>query len=369
MTDPAVGDRPRPLDGEPLPEPRRLDLRTFAVTGLFVIAATWAIGVAEPVLLPLVGAILLSFVFSPLVEALTRLLVPRAVSAAMVVLVLLAALAFGARQLAAPAADWIEKAPTTFRQLEDELRGLKRQVEKVSAATGEVEDLTRIGAEPPAVSVAPAEPTLGERLLAAGQELATTGSLTLVLLFFILAADDLFLRKLIELMPSLREKRMSVEAVRAIQRDISRYLGTITAINVLLGVAVGVSMQLLELPSPILWGVLATLLNFIPYLGALIGIALVAVAGIITFDGWIAQLSPALVYSALTAIEGYVLTPLALSRSLTLNPIAILIAVMFWGWLWGIPGALVGVPLLACMKIVFSRFQILVPVAEFLEGG
>jgi len=156
--------------------------------------------------------------------------------------------------------------------------------------------------------------------------------------------------------------------VRTIQLDISRYLGAITLINVGLGVAVGAAMHWLELPNAALWGAMAALLNFVPYLGAVVGITVVAVAGIVTFDGWWAGLAPALVYLALTGLEGYVLTPLVLSKRLTLNPLAILVAVVFWGWLWGIPGALVAVPLLACMKIVFSRFQVLVSLAEFLEG-
>lgn len=355
----AEPEQPEPLAGSP-------DLRTVAVTGLFVLALIWAIGVARPVLLPLVAAGLLSFLLSPLVRGLARLHVPRAASAGVVVVLLVAAVGFGIQQLAGPAAGWLEKAPTTFRHLERKLGGVRTQMEKVSAATEQVEDLTRMGEEKPAPSAETS--SLVQRLVRGGMDIVVTAFLSAILLFFILCSDDLFLRKLVQSMPRLREKRQSVEAVRTIQLDISRYLGAITLINVGLGVAVGAAMHWLELPNAALWGAMAALLNFVPYLGAVVGITVVAVAGIVTFDGWWAGLAPALVYLALTGLEGYVLTPLVLSKRLTLNPLAILVAVVFWGWLWGIPGALVAVPLLACMKIVFSRFQVLVSLAEFLEG-
>lgn len=354
--------------GDPEPLPGSPDLRTVAVTGIFVLVVIWAIHVARPVLLPLVAAGLLSFLLSPLVRGLARLHVPRAASAGAVVVLLLAALGFGIQQLAGPAAGWLEQAPTTFRQLERELRGVRTQVQKVSAATEQVEELTRMGEEKPAAGGESSTPSLVQRLLRGGREVAVTTFLTVILLFFILSSDDLFLRKLVQSMPRLREKRLSVEAVRAIQRDISRYLAAITLINLTLGVAVALAMHWLELPNPALWGAMAALLNFVPYLGAVVGVVMVAAAGIVTFDGWWAGLTPALVYLALNGLEGYVLTPLALSKRLTLNPLAILVAVVFWGWLWGIPGALLAVPLLACMKILFNRFQVLVPLAEFLEG-
>lgn len=354
-------EEPEPLAGSP-------DLRTVAVTGLFVLALIWAIGVARPVLLPLVAAGLLSFLFSPLVRGLARLHVPRAVSAGVVVVLLVAVLGFGIQQLAGPAAGWLEEAPSTFRQLERKLGGVRTQMQKVSAATEQVEELTRMGEETPAPSAERPTSSLVQRLARGGMDIVVTAFLSAILLFFILSSDDLFLRKLVQSMPRRREKRLSVETVRAIQLDISRYLGAITLINVGLGLAVAAAMHWLELPNAALWGAMAALLNFVPYLGAVVGIAVVAVAGIVTFDGWWAGLAPALVYLALTGLEGYVLTPLVLSKRLTLNPLAILVAVVFWGWLWGIPGALVAVPLLACMKIVFSRFQVLVSLAEFLEG-
>ncbi|MEZ5330667.1 MAG: AI-2E family transporter [Thermoanaerobaculia bacterium] len=353
---------------EPDPVPGTVDLRTLSITGLFVLALVWAVDVARPILLPVVAAALLSALFAPLVRGLARWHLPRSLTAGAIVLLLAGGLVFGIQQLGDPASEWLEKAPTTFRQLERELRDVKSQVEKVSDATEQVEELTRVGADKPAASAEPSQPSLAQRLLRGGWRLIVSIFLTFILLFFILSSDDLFLRKLVQSMPRLREKRLSVEAVRTIQRDISRYLATITLINAALGGAVALAMWWLELPNPTLWGAMAMLFNFVPYLGAVVGVSIVAVAGIVTFDGWWASLTPALVYLALTSLEGYVLTPLALSRRLTLNPLAILLAVVFWGWLWGVPGALVAVPLLACLKILFNRFQVLVPLAEFLEG-
>lgn len=372
MADPHEPTADTDAEGEPevpAPLPGSLDLRTVATAGLFVLASIWAVDVARPVLLPLVAASLLAALFSPVVRGLARLHVPRPLGAALVVACLIGALGLGVQQLADPAADWLDKAPTTFRQLERELRGVKSQVEKVSNATEQVEELTRVGKEKPAAVAERSRSSLAQRLLRGGWKLVVAVFLTFILLLFILSSDDLFLRKLVQSMPRLREKRLSVEVVRTIQRDISRYLATITLINIALGAAVGAAMWWLKLPNPVLWGVMATLLNFVPYLGAVVGVGVVAVAGIVTFDGWWASLTPALVYLALTGVEGYLLTPLALSKRLTLNPLAILLAVVFWAWLWGVPGALVAVPLLACLKISFNRFQVLVPLAEFLEGG
>lgn len=352
----------------PEPVPGKVDLRTVSLTGLFVLALIWAVDVSRPVLLPVVAASLLSALFAPLVRGPARWRVPRSLSAGAIVLLLAGGLVVGIQQLSDPVASWLEKAPTTFRQLERELRDVKSQVEKVSDATEQVEELTRVGSEKPAPTSDSSKPSLAQRLLRGGWRLAVAVFLTFILLFFILSSDDLFLRKLVQSMPRLREKRLSVEAVRTIQRDISRYLTTITLINAALGAAVALAMWWLELPNPTLWGVMAALLNFVPYIGAVVGVAVVAIAGLVTFDGWWVSLTPALVYLALTGLEGYVLTPLALSRRLTLNPLAILLAVVFWGWLWGVPGALVAVPLLACLKILFNRFQVLVPLAEFLEG-
>ncbi len=174
----------------------------------------------------------------------------------------------------------------------------------------------------------------------------------LVLLYFLLASGDLFLRKLIRVLTTLEDKKRAVEIARRLQEDISLYLLTITLINLGLGVAEGIAMHLLGMPNPLLWGVIAAILNFIPYLGAMVGMAVIAAVAALTFQTPGQILLPPLVYFLLTAAEGYLITPHIIGRRLTLNPVMILLGLIFWGWMWGIVGAIVAVPLLVSFKIL-----------------
>jgi predicted PurR-regulated permease PerM len=133
-------------------------------------------------------------------------------------------------------------------------------------------------------------------------------------------------------------------------------------------VAVGTGMFLIGMPNPVLWGVIAALLNFIPYIGALLGVALVALIAFVTFDTiWMALLAP-FIYLTCTTIEGQIVTPLILGRRLEMNTVAIFLAIAFWGWLWGIAGALIAVPLLVTVKVFADHVEGLAALGEFLAA-
>ena len=206
-------------------------------------------------------------------------------------------------------------------------------------------------------------------LLRRGSEAVAGIAVVLVLLYFLLASGDLFLRKLIRTLPTLEDKKRAVDIARQLESDLSAYLSTVTLINLGLGVAVGVAMYLLGLPNPVLWGGLATILNFVPYLGAIVGILVIGLVAALTFDGVGQMLLPPLVYFLLTACEGYFVTPMILGRRLTLNPVMILLSLLFWGWLWGIAGAVLAVPMLAVVKILCDHLEPLHPLGEFLAAG
>jgi predicted PurR-regulated permease PerM len=191
---------------------------------------------------------------------------------------------------------------------------------------------------------------------------------TVVLLFFMLAAGDLFMQKLVKVLPTLHDKRKAVEIAHEVQHSLSAFLFTITLINAVLGVAVGFAAFLVGLPNPVLWGVLAGALNFIPYFGPITGVAVLLVAGFITFDSPLRALLPSVIYLGLHGVEANFITPLILGRRLTLNPLVIFISLMFWTWLWGIPGALLSIPMLMMFKILCDHFKPLAPVGEFLSG-
>lgn len=190
-----------------------------------------------------------------------------------------------------------------------------------------------------------------------------------IFLFLLLASGDSLLRKVVRILPRLKDKKTAVEVVRQMEADISTYLITITLINLTLGAIVGSGIALFGLPNPLLWGVMAALLNFIPYLGALVGLTAVALLGLMTYDQMIAIWLPIAFYFTATTLEAYIFTPLILGRRLTLNPIVIFISLLLWGWIWGIGGALMAVPILAVTKIVCDHVEPLAFLGELIGDG
>lgn len=200
-----------------------------------------------------------------------------------------------------------------------------------------------------------------------GAALATI-AVTLVLLYFLLASGDTYLNKIVEMVPTFRGKRDAVEVARAIEWGVSSYLFTITIINACLGVVEGFAMWLLGVPNPALWGFMAAILNYIPFLGPLIGTVVVGLVALAEFDTIGAASVVPLVYLGITTIEGNFITPAIFGRSMSLNPVMVIVSLTFWGWIWGIGGALLAVPFLAAAKIACDRLERLAPVGRFLGG-
>lgn len=346
---------------------RRPDARRFALLSLLLLASLYTLYFARPVLLPIVLAILLSFVLDPIVGLLERLRLPRAIAAGLVLLGLVGATGYGVYRLSGPAEEWIEQAPKNFQELEEKLRSIKAPVEEMGRATEEVERIAQIGEDgdrPTEVRVR--ERSLGEHLFDRVRKFFSDGVVTLVLLFFLLASGDLFLRKLARVLPTLRAKKRAVSVARHVRSDISTFLLTMSAINLGLALSVGLAMWALGMPNPVLWGVMAGVLNFIPYLGPLVGVVIVALVSLLTFDTIGRAAFAPLAYLALNTIEGSLVTPAIMGRQLSLNPVAIFISLIFWGWIWGIPGALMAVPLVVTMKIVCDHYEPLSAFGEFL---
>jgi predicted PurR-regulated permease PerM len=205
-------------------------------------------------------------------------------------------------------------------------------------------------------------------LLASTSEVLAGIGVVLVLAYFLLASGDLFLRKCMNVLHTKRDRQLLLKMARELQDSISGYLLTVSLINAGLGVAVAVVMALYGLPNALLWGAIATVFNFVPYIGASVGIGCVAAASLITFDTLGHALAPPATYLALTTVEAYLVTPAVLSHRFTLNPVVVLIALLFWGWLWGIPGALIAVPILMTAKIVCDYVPSLATFGEFLSN-
>ncbi len=341
-------------------------LPSIALKGLFVLAIFYTLKLASSFFVPLVLAILLKFLFASVIRGMGRFHVPPPVGAAIVVLGLLSALGFSVYQLAAPAGEWMAKLPQTARQIEGKLQVFKKSVQEVAKAGEEVDRLTNLSGPERIQRVEVRKPSLGETLLAPTQDFLVSGGVLIILLFFLLASEDLFLRKVIAVFPHLREKKIAVEITRQIELDVSGYLLAITVNNALFGTAVGIAMFFLGLPNPVLWGVMAGLLHYVPFLGALMGISIVTLVALVTLESTSTILLVPTIYFALNLLEEYVVLPVVIGRRLMLNSVIVLLWLVFWAWLWGVPGALMAVPLLAIVKIVADHLEPLASLAEFI---
>jgi predicted PurR-regulated permease PerM len=341
-----------------------------AVKGLFILALFYTFYFARSFLLPIVLAVLLSLILYPAVRWLKRIAIPEPMGAAIVVLTLSGVLGTALYQLFEPASDWLAKMPRITEQIERKLWNVRKSMQEVSKAAQKVEALTNVDGQaaqrqPQVVS---REPSLMSRVMTGTQNMLIATGATLVLLFFLLASGDLFMRKLVRVLPTLTDKKKAVGLARTIQSAMAQYLFTITCINVGLGVATALLMQLLGMPNPLLWGVMVALFNFIPYVGAAVSGIILTIVAFVTFSDLNDILLVPLLYFALETIEGQFITPYLTGRSLTLNPVMIFVSMLLWAWLWGVVGALMAVPILMTLKIFCDHIDSLQGVGEFVSG-
>jgi predicted PurR-regulated permease PerM len=355
---PGSGDNPVPT--------ARPDFRTTGIVGLFVLGLLYTMYFARGFLLPIAIAVILNLLLSPVVRGLKRLRVPEPIGAALVVVSLIGTLGFGVYALALPAQQWLARGPESLDRLQGKLAELRRPVEAVSRTAERVERAAKSNDGPAPTEVVVRGPSLSARLLGVTQDVLTGTLSVVLLLYFLLAAGDLFLSKLVRVLPQFGDKKKAVTIIKETEVSISRYLGTIALVNIVQGVATGLAMWAIGLPNPALWGVLAAVAEFVPYVGSLAMLAVLGLVGMMTFDSLgHAAVAPA-VYVVLNLLQSNVLTPLALGRRLALNPVAIFVGLAFWVWVWGLPGAFLAVPIIATLKICCDHIEFLAPVGEFL---
>jgi predicted PurR-regulated permease PerM len=353
---------------EPAPRPRRPPTaRVPALSWLLALAVFYTLYLAAEVILPLLVALVLAMVLAPPMLRLRRWGVPRLAAAALITAALVGALAWGVEMLAAPASDWIGRAPQLVRQLEGKLRPVKEPVEQVQRATEQVERLAS-GSTSGAVTVRPAS-GLGSQAVVGAGTLMAQAVVVVVVLFFLLASGDRLMRQAARLPRTAEQRRRLITVARRIKQDVAAYLGTITLINAALGLVAGLAMWALGMPNPALWGVLAGLLNYVPYAGALATMVVVGTVGLLSFDElWRGLLAPAVIL-ALHVIESDVVTPWLVGRRLTLPALMVFLSLTIWTWMWGIAGAMLAVPLLVVLKVAADHVPLLRPLAPFLRGN
>ena len=334
---------------------------------LLVLAVVYTLWIARPVLLPVAIALLLALVLRPAVTGLRKLWVPKPIGAALLLLAVVAGFGFATWNLREPAAGWIEEAPRSLARMERKLGELRQPMEKVTEAAEKVEEIAA-GDEGGTRQVQIQEPGVVQTALSGLWHFGAALLVTLVLVYLLLVYDDVLLGRVVTVLPRLRDKRRAVLIARELEQQMSRYLLTVTLINVAEGVAVGTAMQLLGMPNPWLWGAMAAVVNFVPYLGALVGIGVVAVVAVLSLEplGY-ALLAPAS-YAAINFVEGMVIAPIVLGRRFELKPVVVFVWLFVWGWIWGIGGALLAVPMLAMVKIVADRVPSLANLGELLGG-
>jgi predicted PurR-regulated permease PerM len=300
------------------------------------------------------------------VRAFRRRGLPEPVTAVILVAVFATLIALGSYTLSAPVAQWVRDAPSIGLQLRGKLSGLLEPVRKLRQAEEQVSDATGQGADPGVQEVVVKEPGLLSQVARSAPNLLGSITLTLVLLMFLLASGDLYYVKLVRVLPTLTDKKRGLRIAREIEREVSRYLLTISAINIGLGLVIAILFFWIGMPNPAVWGVAAAALNFIPYIGALFGVAMVAAVSVLSFPNLGEGLVAPAIYLACTALEGQFLTPALVGRRMQINAVSVLLAVAFWGWMWGIFGIFIAVPVLIVIKIFAGHVDGLGGLYEFL---
>jgi predicted PurR-regulated permease PerM len=343
----------------PLPQ----DLKTLLLLGIFTLLFFYALYLLGEVVVPIIVAFMLSMALHPAMDFLARLHIPK-FAAGLVIVLMGAGFLFGtAYVLSGPTSAWLAKAPESLTQLQIRLADLIKITDKIQKAGQEVE---KINADSKTQEVSVKGPPLSNFLFSGTRAVITGLLTTAVLLFFLLISGDQFLRRLIEILPTMSNKKQAVTISKEIQQTVSGYLATIALMNMAVGILTGIAAYFCGLSDPIMWGTVAFLLNFAPYIGPLVGVGIFVLVGLLTFDSLWHAFLPAGLYLAIHIAEGEGITPILLARRFTLNPVLVIISLIFWYWMWGVAGAILAVPMLATLKLVCDRIEPLMALGHFL---
>lgn len=343
---------------------------SWAIIGIFFILLFGGLYLTASFVLPVIIALLFALVMSPVVRFLRRRLkIWEPISAFVLVIGTTMTLISGFYMLSDPIAKIVNDAPRYAAAVDAEMRTVKNRLERLRSAQENVEKTAKSAAGGAADNeVVVKNPGLVDNATTAVPQMVASVGFTLVFLFFLLASGDLFYQKLIRSMPTLADKKRALHIAHDIERELSRYLFTITMINASLGIAVGTLLWWVDMPTPVVFGALAMLLNFIPYIGALIGMAIVGVIALADFGNLAQALVPVLLYLACTTIEGQLVTPTIVGRRLEMNAAAVFLSVAFWGWIWGVVGMFLAVPVMVAIKVFASYVEPLAPLGDFLSA-
>jgi predicted PurR-regulated permease PerM len=355
---------------EALPPPEVIadsPVRDRLLTAILVLLVLYTLSIAAPLIVPVLVALLLSLMLSPAVRMLVTLRIPRVVATILVLVSLLVIVIGLLMSLAGPAREWLGSAPRSLAKIEQAVHSIQQPLRAATEAGERLAEMTEDEGTRRAARVVEAAPSQTVRVLRATPGVLATVLVTVILTFIFLLHGDLLLRKLVEIAPELRMKKEIVQATRSAQHDLSVYVLSITIINIALGAVTAAGLWWLGVPNPLLWGGVAALLNYAPYIGPAIMLLVLTVVGFGHFDTPLeAMLLPGL-FLVLNIIEGQLFTPLTVGKRLALDPIVVFIGLVALGWLWGIVGVLLALPLLTCLRIVAERVTGWETVAKLLR--
>lgn len=335
--------------------------------GFLVLAILYTFYFAKALLMPVFLAILFALVLRPCVRFFLRFYIPEILSSAVILLALLLLGGWLVLTLSEPASEWIDRGPLLKAQLEYKLEALLTPLEKVKEVTQNIQDAAEMG-DKTENTVVVEGPSLLQRIMIEAQSTLINIVVVLVLMFFLLSRSGWTYRRVVATIKDEDRREVWNQSLNRIQKDLAHYLATIAGINIMLGLVTAGVMLLLEMPNPMLWGVLACVMNFIPYAGALVTLTVIGLVSILTFSDVVSIILPPAAFLLITLIEGQIISPFVVSRRLTLDPIAVFFSVLFWGWLWGFPGMLLAVPILALFKITISTIDSLAPLSAAIDS-
>ena len=351
-----------------MPTPYQLSRgQWFCLLAITISLIFYGLYSARAIMFPVTLSLLIALPLRPLVRACRSTGMPNPLGALLIVAVLVVAVLSGCVMLWKPAKGWIADSKDKLEAVEQKLSRVRGPLADVQEAGKSVEKLATENQDPTTLKVEVKQPSLTSTVLSATGDILVGGTITVSLVFMLLAFGDGMLNGIVELLPKRVDRQNVLETIRDAEQTISNYLLTYTLINLVLGIIIGVGMWAIGMPNPVLWGVMAACLNYIPFLGLAVGTGVVFLVGVISFDSLgYAMLAPA-IYLAANGVEANIITPMLLGRSLKLNVIVIFLFIIVWGWMWGIGGALIAVPLLIVAKVVCDHVQRLKPISRFLE--
>lgn len=362
--------------------PRRHSQTQVVAYWLLALALLYTLYFAKSLLIPIVVALLFSLLLSPLVSVCKRFHVPRTLSALLLLAMIGGPFTLLGMELAAPAQKWLARLPELSAQLTEELNSLSEALSPGSAEAPAPpppeekgfdffglfgDDEEEAQAPPPEAA---GDSALSEQVMRGGIALAVSilGATPkvlaqfmtfVILVLFLLIFGPRLYDRFIDISPMVRDKHRATLLVGRIQKELSRYIVTVSVINTLLGLATGSVLWLIGVEDALLWGALVGLLNFAPYVGPILGIGILALAGITQYGLGLPSLLPAAIYFGLNLIESQFITPAALGRHMRLNPLVLILWLLVWGWLWGPAGVILAVPLLVCLKLAAGQLHFL----------